>query len=87
MIVGLTRNDLSRNAEPGTVTVTRLCNLETYATVYQLVSTIEARIARERSRAAVAAAYSPGSMTGAPRSAAWTFWTDWSPRPAGPIRA
>jgi para-aminobenzoate synthetase len=68
IIVDLMRNDLSRHAEPGTVSVTRLCDLETYATVYQLVSTIEATIARERSRAAVvAAALPPGSMTGGPK--------------------
>lgn len=60
------RNDLSRHAEPGTVTVTRLCDLESYAGTYQLVSTIEATIASERSGAVlVAAAYPPGSMTGA----------------------
>lgn len=68
MIVDLMRNDLSHHAEPKTVSVTRLCDVETYATVHQLVSTIEATIARGRLRAAVvAAAYPPGSMTGAPK--------------------
>ncbi|MFJ2507050.1 chorismate-binding protein [Arthrobacter citreus] len=68
MIVDLMRNDLSRLAVPGTVTVPRLCVVESYATVHQLVSTIDARLAPGASRAeAVAAAFPAGSMTGAPK--------------------
>ncbi|GAA2172866.1 hypothetical protein GCM10009784_05030 [Arthrobacter parietis] len=68
MIVDLLRNDLSHLAVPGTVTVTRLCDIETYATVHQMVSTIDARLRPGSSRAeAVAAAFPAGSMTGAPK--------------------
>lgn len=68
MIVDLLRNDLSHLATPGTVTVSRLCDIETYATVHQMVSTIDARLRPGSSRAeAVAAAFPPGSMTGAPK--------------------
>ncbi|RAN71291.1 aminodeoxychorismate synthase, component I [Bacillus sp. SRB_336] len=68
MIVDLLRNDLSHNAVPGTVTVPRLCEIESYATVHQLVSTIEAQLAPGSSRAeALAAAFPAGSMTGAPK--------------------
>ncbi|ALE07321.1 anthranilate synthase [Arthrobacter sp. ERGS1:01] len=68
MIVDLLRNDLSRFALPETLTVPRLCRIESYATVHQLVSTIEAQLAPGSSRAqALAAAFPAGSMTGAPK--------------------
>ncbi|WP_372697218.1 chorismate-binding protein [Arthrobacter sp. JSM 101049] len=68
MIVDLLRNDLSRFTDPATLRVPRLCAVESYATVHQLVSTIEARLLPDASRSeAVAAAFPPGSMTGAPK--------------------
>ncbi|OIH97278.1 anthranilate synthase component I family protein [Curtobacterium sp. MCBA15_001] len=71
MIVDLLRNDLLRTAEPGSVHVDRLCEVETYASVHQLVSTIGARVVAGTSRAEVVrAAFPPGSMTGAPKPSA-----------------
>ncbi|PTT68344.1 aminodeoxychorismate synthase component I, partial [Arthrobacter sp. HMWF013] len=68
MIVDLLRNDLSHFAEPGTVTVSRLCEIESYATVHQMVSTIDAQLLPGSPRAeAVAACFPAGSMTGAPK--------------------
>ncbi|EMY33638.1 para-aminobenzoate synthase subunit I [Arthrobacter crystallopoietes BAB-32] len=68
MIVDLLRNDLSHYAVPGTLQVSRLCAIESYATVHQMVSTIDALLRPEASRAeAVAAAFPAGSMTGAPK--------------------
>ncbi|GAA3703747.1 hypothetical protein GCM10022377_16830 [Zhihengliuella alba] len=68
MIVDLLRNDLVRNASPETLSVPRLCAIESYASVHQMVSTIEARLRPAASRAeAVLAAFPPGSMTGAPK--------------------
>ena len=68
MIVDLLRNDLSHFAEPGSVTVSRLCEIESYATVHQMVSTIDAVLLPGSPRAeAVAACFPAGSMTGAPK--------------------
>ncbi len=71
MIVDLMRNDLSRVARAGTVTVPTLFAVETYPTVHQMVSTVTAEIAPDTDAIDVLAALFPcGSITGAPKIAA-----------------
>lgn len=50
------------------MTVTRLCDIETYTTVHQMVSTIEAELRPGAHPAdVIAGAFPAGSMTGAPK--------------------
>ncbi|HYH85791.1 MAG TPA: aminodeoxychorismate synthase component I [Pyrinomonadaceae bacterium] len=68
MITDLLRNDLGRIAETGSVSVTQLCHVERYPTVFQMTSTVEARMREGVSLEDVFAALFPcGSVTGAPK--------------------
>ncbi|MER3389294.1 MAG: anthranilate synthase component I family protein [Microcella sp.] len=84
MIVDLMRNDLSRVSEIGTVAVTGLLEVESYAHVHQLVSTVQGRL-REGLDAldAVAACLPAGSMTGAPKRRAVELLAGWEAGPRG----
>ena len=74
MIVDLVRNDLSKIADKGSVQVTELCKVYPYKQVHQMVSTIEATVAKSVTPVSILKATFPmGSMTGAPKFAAMTL--------------
>ncbi|MBB3524519.1 aminodeoxychorismate synthase component I [Rhizobium sp. BK456] len=68
MIVDLLRNDISRITEVGTLDVPKLFDIETYPTVHQMVSHVQARLRPGLSIRDIFAALFPcGSITGAPK--------------------
>ena len=68
MIVDLIRNDLSRIAQPGSVHVHDLFNIETYPTLHQVTSSISAKLKQGSSiKTLVEALFPCGSVTGAPK--------------------
>ncbi|MEZ4874618.1 MAG: aminodeoxychorismate synthase component I [Flavobacteriaceae bacterium] len=71
MITDLVRNDLSRFAEKGSVTVEELCEVYSFEQVHQLISTISCQVAPSISSVELLKKTFPmGSMTGAPKISA-----------------
>jgi len=84
MIVDLMRNDLSRVAAPGSVTVPALFAVETYPTVLQMTSTVTATLAADKDAIDVIEALFPcGSITGAPKSRAMAVIAEVEQAPRG----
>ncbi|MCX7605815.1 MAG: anthranilate synthase component I family protein [Bacteroidia bacterium] len=74
MIVDLVRNDLQRVCVPGSVSVPVWAGVHTFPGVHHLVSTVYGERKKEVSWIeAVESLFPPGSMTGAPKSAALKY--------------
>jgi len=68
MIVDLIRNDLGRVAEPGTVSVDDLFEIQTFDSLHQMISTVRCSVGRDTTFASVFRQMFPcGSITGAPK--------------------
>jgi para-aminobenzoate synthetase/4-amino-4-deoxychorismate lyase len=67
MIVDMVRNDVGRVAEPGTVRVSHMYDVEQYPTLWQMTSTVEA-LTGVSVPEVLAALFPPASITGAPRA-------------------
>ncbi|NEE46972.1 anthranilate synthase component I family protein, partial [Streptomyces sp. SID8455] len=85
MIVDLVRNDLGRVCATGSVTVPDLCVVEKHPGLVHLVSTVRGELAEGAGwPELLAAAFPPGSVTGAPKSSALRIIEELERSPRGP---
>lgn len=85
MIVDLVRNDLGRVCATGSVTVPDLCVVEKHPGLVHLVSTVRGELAEGAGwPELLAAAFPPGSVTGAPKSSALRIIEELERTPRGP---
>ena len=84
MIVDLMRNDFSRVCTDDSVTVPQLCQMEEYASVMHLVSSVEGQLRPECGVTDLLAAIFPGgSITGAPKIKAMEMIAELEPDSRG----
>lgn len=85
MIVDLMRNDLSRVCEDDSITVEKLCGLETFPTVHHLVSVVKGKLNKKNSVIDLLEASFPGgSITGAPKIRSMEIIHELEPTQRGP---
>ncbi|MDM5179354.1 aminodeoxychorismate synthase component I [Massilia sp. DJPM01] len=84
MIVDLLRNDLGRIAVTGSVEVPALFDVQRFASVLQMTSTVRARLRTDATLADIVAALYPcGSITGAPKRRAMEIIRELEPAARG----
>lgn len=85
MVVDLVRNDLGRVCATGSVTVPDLCVVEKHPGLVHLVSTVRGHLRADIGwPELLAAAFPPGSVTGAPKTSALTIIDALETAPRGP---
>ncbi|MGP6172617.1 chorismate-binding protein [Corynebacterium sp. A21] len=84
MIVDLMRHDIATWCEPGSVQVPELCQVHSFATGHQMISTVNGRLRPGiPAHRVITAAFPPGSMTGAPKERTVELLSSLEPAPRG----
>ena len=84
MIVDLLRSDLGKNCASGTVKVPELFEVESFATVHHLISTVTGELREGRTALNLLEGCFPGgSITGAPKRRAMQIIEELEPKPRG----
>lgn len=85
MLVDLERHDVGRVCQPGSVQVSELLGIESYASVHHIVSNIVGRLRDDVSlRELFSAVFPGGTITGCPKIRCMQIITELEQRPRGP---